>query len=201
MTIILVILIIIVLFCVMNIRIVVEFQRKRLDFLLILYGFIKIKIKTIDFNKPSKKGKKIRKKLNFQRDKFIEFIKLTLQNFKYFISKCELRTNIKLDLGLSSPDKTAYVFGLINFFVYGSENILRYYFKNYSGKYEIYPDFKNKKLTYAGNITISVYFIPLLFFVFRQSKIIFKYRNYLFKKEEKNYVKSSNRGLNENNNG
>lgn len=175
-----------------NLEVRIKIYDKIIDVHLILFKVIKLCL----YDKTKKRtGKKAIRKVD-NINYYIKFSKETYPETKYILSKTKVLVNFTFTFGLESADKTAMLYGMINAILQSMNNIFKYIFKSYEGKYIISPNFNNAKKDINTNISIKVRPIYILIKLFKIIK-----KNKKIKKGGALNARTSNRRANENYNG
>ncbi|SKA82277.1 hypothetical protein SAMN05443428_104186 [Caloramator quimbayensis] len=145
---------------------------------IILFKVIKIKIN--DKNKKRKKNKGL--KINIPPKIILKILKESLPPVKYLIEKSRLYIKLDMTFGLSSPDKTAITYGLINSFIYTLDCFLKSSSKKVDSSYNIVPDLKDKRIDVFLDFKISIRILNVFSFLFKLLRIFLHYKsNFKFK--------------------
>lgn len=135
-----------------------------------------IKINIYDKNKRRKKNKA--SKNNIPPKIIIEVFKESLPSLKYFIEKSSLYIRLDLIFGLSSPDKTAITYGLINSFIYTLDCFLKNTSKKVDSSYNITPDLKDKRLEVCLDFNLYIRLFRVITFILKLLKVLLRYKSY-----------------------
>lgn len=142
----------------MDIEVIGTFYEKKADVNIIIFRYISIKP---DFKKIYK-NKKRKPKLNINIKTIINTTKDMITPLKKFLKSLNMRLNLYINFGLSSPDKTAISYGLL----YSLTSLLYSFsekcFKNYNQNINIIPDLKNEKFDYKAKIYLHTRLIYLM---------------------------------------
>jgi hypothetical protein len=167
-----------------------------------LVFFRVIKIKVFDKTKVKKSKKAVRKlRTKIPLEILLEIARKILPHIKRLMLKMNIRTDMELEYGLSSPDKTALLYGALNALIHSIDNVLKYETKKYLGRYKIEPDLNNQLLNIKFNLEVYTQLIHLIIFTFHALKILIKYKSYFKKEGGALNDRSCNRRTYENHNG
>lgn len=120
---------------------------------------------------------------------------------KRFLSKLQIVFKLRLVYGMSSPDKTAISYGILNSLIYTLDLGVKGLVKKYKGSYTICPDMKKTCLDYSIEAGVSFRVFSILPSIFKMLEVIFKQIYAAKRKEGLKDGRTSNRKLNENYNG
>lgn len=177
--------------------IVIKIEENGIYVFAVVYKVIKIHL--IDKTKIKKIEKKI--DIRILAEFIIEFIREMMPYIMKFISKTSMEVYFYFKFGVTSPHRTAILYGVLNSFIYSLENILREFLKKYHGKYVIHPDLNNTVLNYDIEIRASVRIPSLLKLSFKALKFLIKHKAYYKREGGASNARAYNRRANENYNG
>ncbi|MCX7884432.1 MAG: DUF2953 domain-containing protein, partial [Caloramator sp.] len=135
-----------------------------------------IKINIYDKNKRRKKNKT--SKSNIPPKIISELLKESLPSLKYFIEKSSIYIRLDMVFGLSSPDKTAITYGLINSFLYTLDCFLINTSKKVNSSYNITPDLKDKRFELCLDFNLYIRLFRVIIFILKLLKALIRYKSY-----------------------
>lgn len=197
-----VLLLIIIVLLLMKITIIAEASHANIRVRIVIFRLIKISI--IDKTKIEHgrlDTEKIKQGVFNKRLNLRSTAKGLKDPLKKLFSKLQIVFKLKFVYGLSSPDKTAISYGILNSLIYSFDLAVKSLVKKYSGTYTIYPDMKKPTLDYNIEVRISFRIFSILPSIFKMLKVMFTQIYRARRKEGMKDGRTSNRKLNENYNG
>jgi hypothetical protein len=186
----------------MKITITAEVSTVKIQVRIVIFKLIKIRI--VDKTKIEHgrlESVKFIKRVSFKRINIMSMIKDLKEPIKKLFSKLRINLKLKLVYGLSSPDKTAISYGILNGLIYSLDLAINSAVKKYNGTYTIYPDMKKSSLNYNIEAKVSFRILTLMPSILKLLKIVFIQIRRKKRKEGMKDGRTSHRKLNENYNG
>lgn len=189
-------LLMIIVLLIMKITIIASISPLKIMVKIVIFKLIKIRV--VDKTKTEHGRLRVTKlkKINIRA-----ITKDLLKPIMKLLSKLQIDFKFKLVYGLSSPDKTAISYGILNGLIYSFDLAIKSFVKRYNSSYTINPDMKKPDFNYKIEAKVSFRIVALLPSILRMLKIVLIQ---IYKDKRKEGMKdgrTSNRKLNENYNG
>lgn len=197
-----ILLLIIVVILLMKINIVFEASPANNKVRIVIFRLIKINI--IDKTKKEHgrlDAEKIKKEALYKKIDLRSMVKDLKDPIKELSSKLQVDLKFRLVYGLSSPDKTAISYGILNSLIYSFDLGIKSLVKKYCGTYKIYPDMKKPAFDYNIEVRLSFRIFSILPSISTMLKLVLIPIYKAKRKEGMKDGRTSNRKLNENYNG
>ena len=143
----------------------------------------------------------LKKKVPFSSKDLLSMVKELKEPLKSLLSKLQVELYTGFIYGLSSPDKTAISYGVINSLIYSLDLYLHKLMGKYKGSYTITPDLNKPSFDYKIKVSIAFRLFTLLPSIIKLLKTILKQKKLQQRKEGMKDGRASHRKLNENYNG